>query len=203
MVGLAAFGTMNACSAPGARIAAERSVGWNRQLRLTPLSTADVLPRQGADGLPDGARHDRAPVRRRARPLGVRLKAGDWVEMTVLILIGLIPFAGARDPDRASPHARLDRPGDGRDDGASRAARRRLVPDHGRRDARRSPKALPSYWLVQASHVGLGGAGWGATRLGGRRGVERRRSARRGARLPARHPAGLRAAGFRGGLATA
>jgi ABC-2 type transport system permease protein len=26
--------------------------------------------------------------------LGVRLKAGNWVEMTVLILIGLIPFAG-------------------------------------------------------------------------------------------------------------
>ncbi|HEX2164978.1 MAG TPA: hypothetical protein VHM02_13620, partial [Thermoanaerobaculia bacterium] len=24
-------------------------------------------------------------------------------------------------------------------------------------------EALPSYWLVQASHVGLGGAGWGVT----------------------------------------
>ena len=24
-------------------------------------------------------------------------------------------------------------------------------------------KALPSYWLVQASRVGLGGHGWGAT----------------------------------------
>jgi ABC-2 type transport system permease protein len=23
-------------------------------------------------------------------------------------------------------------------------------------------EALPSYWLVQAAHVGLGGAGWGA-----------------------------------------
>ena len=30
MVGLVAFGTMNAVIATGARIAAERSVGWNR-----------------------------------------------------------------------------------------------------------------------------------------------------------------------------
>src|ERR1700753_4009798 len=37
MVGLAAFGTMNAMLAAGARIAGERAVGWNRQLRITPL----------------------------------------------------------------------------------------------------------------------------------------------------------------------
>ena len=40
MVGLASFGTMNAVLASGARIAGERTVGWNRQLRLTPLSVA-------------------------------------------------------------------------------------------------------------------------------------------------------------------
>ena len=39
MVGLAAFGTMNAMLSAGARIAGERAVGWNRQLRITPLST--------------------------------------------------------------------------------------------------------------------------------------------------------------------
>ena len=39
MVGLVAFGTMNAVLGSGARIASERQVGWNRQLRLTPLST--------------------------------------------------------------------------------------------------------------------------------------------------------------------
>ena len=40
MVGLAAFGTMNAMISSGARIAGERSVGWTRQLRITPLSHA-------------------------------------------------------------------------------------------------------------------------------------------------------------------
>src|SRR6185437_11110735 len=38
MVGLAAFGTMNTVITTGARIALERTLGWTRQLRLTPLS---------------------------------------------------------------------------------------------------------------------------------------------------------------------
>ena len=38
MVGLLAFGAMIAVLSGGARIAAERTVGWNRQLRLTPLT---------------------------------------------------------------------------------------------------------------------------------------------------------------------
>ena len=39
MIGLAAFGAMNSVLAIGGRISAERSLGWNRQLRLTPLPT--------------------------------------------------------------------------------------------------------------------------------------------------------------------
>ena len=50
MVGLASFGTMSAMLSCGARIAAERAVGWNRQLRITPAVAARLLPRQGADG---------------------------------------------------------------------------------------------------------------------------------------------------------
>src|ERR1700733_3135774 len=37
MVGLASFGTMAAMLSCGGRIAAERAVGWNRQLRIPPL----------------------------------------------------------------------------------------------------------------------------------------------------------------------
>ena len=67
MVSLAAFGCMNSVISAGARIAAERSVGWTRQLRLTPLSTRTLLPDEGADGLRDGDLHARAALRRRAR----------------------------------------------------------------------------------------------------------------------------------------
>src|SRR5664279_1280654 len=43
MVGLLAFGGMVAVLSGGARIAAERTVGWNRLLRLTPLSASGYL----------------------------------------------------------------------------------------------------------------------------------------------------------------
>ena len=43
MVGLATFAVMTGAVSSGARIAAERSVEWNRQLRITPLSSRAYL----------------------------------------------------------------------------------------------------------------------------------------------------------------
>jgi hypothetical protein len=43
MTGLLGFGAMVAVMGGGARIAAERTVGWNRQLRLTPLTPRSYL----------------------------------------------------------------------------------------------------------------------------------------------------------------
>ncbi len=43
MVGMVSFGTMSGMLSSGARIAAERAVGWNRQLRISPLSTRAYL----------------------------------------------------------------------------------------------------------------------------------------------------------------
>ena len=97
MVGLAAFGTMNAMLSAGARIAAERAVGWNRQLRITPLSAAHVLPGEGADRLHDGA--DRrssslytAGIIARRAPLRPRVAADDR------------PDPGRADPVRRARH---------------------------------------------------------------------------------------------------
>ena len=59
-----------------------RRSGWNRQLRITPLTARGVLPRQGRDRLPDGAHHDRAALRRRACRSACSLPAGRWLEMT-------------------------------------------------------------------------------------------------------------------------
>jgi len=39
MTGMIAWGSMVAVISSGARIAAERAVGWTRQLRVTPLPT--------------------------------------------------------------------------------------------------------------------------------------------------------------------
>ena len=66
MVGLAAFATMNAMLASGGRIAADRAAGWNRQLRVSPLSALGLLRDQGPDRLPAGRPQHHRPLRLRA-----------------------------------------------------------------------------------------------------------------------------------------
>jgi ABC-2 type transport system permease protein len=159
MVGLAAFGTMNAVLGSGARIAAERSVGWNRQLRLTPLSTRTYFRVKVLTAYAM-ALVAIALLYIAGATLGVRLRAGNWVEMTVLILIGLIPFAGLGilmghllTPDSIGPAM-----------GGTTALLALLggvwFPVTGG-VMHAVAEGLPSYWLVQAAHVGLGEPGWG------------------------------------------
>jgi ABC-2 type transport system permease protein len=159
MVGLAAFGTMNAVLGSGARIAAERSVGWNRQLRLTPLSTRTYFRVKVLTAYAM-ALVAIALLYIAGATLGVRLQAGNWVEMTVLILIGLIPFAGVGilmghllTPDSIGPAM-----------GGTTALLALLggvwFPVTGGA-MHAVAEGLPSYWLVQAAHVGLGEPGWG------------------------------------------
>ena len=92
MVGLAAFATMNAMLASGGRIAADRAAGWNRQLRVSPLSPyayigTKVLTGYLLAGLSIIVLYACGVA------LGVSLPAGRWLAMTALLLIGLIPFA--------------------------------------------------------------------------------------------------------------
>ena len=92
MTGLAAFGTMNAMLATGARIAAERTTGWNRQLRITPLTTRTYFRAKVLTGYLV-ALTSLVLLYLCGVSLGVRMPARDWLEMTLLILAGLIPFA--------------------------------------------------------------------------------------------------------------
>lgn len=160
MIGLAAFGAMMATISSGARIAGERSVGWNRQLRITPLSARSYL----------GAKVLTAYVMATlsillmyvcGTILGVRLGVGDWLEMTGLILVGLVPFAAlgvlighlltvdAIGPVMGGTASLLALLG-----GTWFPITSGFMYDLAR--------LLPSYWLVQASHVSIGGGGWGA-----------------------------------------
>jgi ABC-2 type transport system permease protein len=160
MVGLAAFGAMNAVIGSGARISAERAVGWNRQLRLTPLSTRTyfrikVLTAYVMAVVTILLLYAAGAI------LGVHLGARDWLAMTALILIGLAPFAAIgilfghlMTPDSIGPAV-----------GGTTAVFALLggvwfPVTHGALHT--LAEALPSYWLVQAGHVGLGGEGWGA-----------------------------------------
>jgi ABC-2 type transport system permease protein len=160
MVGLAAFGAMSAVIAAGGRIAAERSVGWTRQLRLTPLSTGEYFRAKVATAYA-AALVTIVLLYIAGTTLGVRLSASDWLKMTALMLVGLIPFAalgiliGHLLPPDAVPSAV----------GGLTALFAFLggvwfsISGGFMGDLAES---LPSYWLVQASRVSLSGHGWRA-----------------------------------------
>jgi ABC-2 type transport system permease protein len=92
MTGMVAWGTMAAVIASGGRIAAERAIGWNRQLRVTPLRARDYLLAKAATGYAV-ALVSVAILYAAGVSLGVRLPVEHWLGMTVMILIGLVPFA--------------------------------------------------------------------------------------------------------------
>jgi ABC-2 type transport system permease protein len=159
MVGLAAFGSMNAMLATGARIAAERQVGWNRQLRTTPLTPRTYFRAKVLTGYVVAV-GSLVLLALAGTVLGVRLPAHEWLRMGWLMLVGLIPFAviGVAighlvAADSIGPVI-----------GGSLALFAFLggvwFPISGSGALHDIGQALPSYWLVQAAHVALGGHGW-------------------------------------------
>ena len=138
MVGLAAFGTMNGVVAAGARIAAERSVGWTRQLRITPLRPSAYIATKLVTAYAF-ALLTLAVLYAAGIALGVHMPLREWIEMTALLLLGLLPFAALGDRARAPADGRVARPRDRRHDGAAGVPRRRLVPARRRLHGRRRP----------------------------------------------------------------
>lgn len=160
MVSLAVFGSMNAVLGAGTRIAAERTTGWNRQLRLTPLSTRAYFATKVVTGYAV-AGATIALLYVAGAGFGVRLGATHWLEMTGYLLVGLIPFAALGillghlvTADAVGPTVGGV--------GAFLAFLGGVWFPVGQSGVLHYvAQALPSYWLVQASHVGLGASGWG------------------------------------------
>jgi ABC-2 type transport system permease protein len=167
MVGLLAFGAMVAAMSGGAGIAAERAVGWNRQLRLTPLTPRGYFRAKIATSY-TLTLCAIVLLYLCGTILGVRLDASQWLRMTALVLIALIPFAAL---GIALGHLlTVDSMGPAMGGGTSLFAFLGAtwfpITGGGFQDF---CKLLPSYWLVQAGHVGLpgqtsdnpwGGEGW-------------------------------------------
>jgi ABC-2 type transport system permease protein len=159
MTGMAAWGTMTAVISSGARIAAERQIGWARQLRITPLATSAYFQAKVLCGYLM-ALLSLVVLYAAGTSLGVRLSAGQWLTMTALVLVGLVPFAvfgillgHLLTPDSMGPamggattlFALL---GGAWGPLATSGVFLTLV------------KCLPSYWLVQAGKSALGSGGW-------------------------------------------
>jgi ABC-2 type transport system permease protein len=92
MVGLASFGTMMAMISTGGRIAGERQAGWTRQLRVTPLSARAYFRAKVVTAYAM-ALLTIVLLYAAGASLGVSIPAARWLEMTGLILVGLLPFA--------------------------------------------------------------------------------------------------------------
>ncbi len=158
MAGLAAFGTMASMISAGGRIAAERQAGWTRQLRITPLTTREYFRAKVVSAYAM-AITSLLLLYLAGASLGVSLPAHEWLAMTGLTLVGLIPLAALgitlghlMNVDSIGPLtgglvailAFLA--------GTWFPLTHGFLYDVG--------QYLPGYWIVRASHIALHGAGW-------------------------------------------
>ncbi|HEX3621459.1 MAG TPA: ABC transporter permease [Acidimicrobiales bacterium] len=161
MSGMAAWGTMAAVIAGGGRIAAERAVGWNRQLRLTPLAPRAYIGTKVLTGYVM-ALASIVLLYSAGTSIGVRLSVARWATMTALLLLGLVPFAAmgialghvltveSMGPAMGGITSLLALLGGAWGPIADGGALHRVV------------QLLPSYWLVQAAKSAVNGGGWPA-----------------------------------------
>jgi ABC-2 type transport system permease protein len=159
MTGMAAWGTMTAVISSGARIAAERQIGWTRQIRITPLTTTAYFQAKVLCAYLM-ALFSLVVLYLAGTSLGVRLSAGQWLTMTALLLVGLVPFAvlgvllghlvsvNSMGPAMGGITSLFALLGGAWGPLATSGVFLSIV------------KCLPSYWLVQAAKTALGSSGW-------------------------------------------
>jgi len=161
MVGMASFGSMSAVMAGGSRIALERSVGWTRQMRITPLSTFAYFRSKVLSSYLM-AIMSLLLLFVAGLALGVHLTVGHWFETFGLLLVGLIPFVvlgillghllsvDSLGPAMGGIVAIFALLGGAWGPLAQTGTLHSIVEN------------IPSYWLVEAGHVALGGSFWPA-----------------------------------------
>lgn len=91
MMNMALFGVMAGPLSVGARIAVERGLGWQRQLRLTPLTGTGYLLTKGALSMLV-ALPAIVLVCAIGAVEGVRLDAVHWIGVLATLWLGAIPF---------------------------------------------------------------------------------------------------------------
>jgi ABC-2 type transport system permease protein len=93
MVSMASFGCIGAAINTGARIAIERQVGWNRQLRLSALPGSSYLVAKAIVSMLVTLPALILVFLAGATVGGVQLSAGQWLATGLAVWLGLIPFA--------------------------------------------------------------------------------------------------------------
>ncbi|MFB7311278.1 ABC transporter permease [Streptomyces sp. NPDC056192] len=107
MVGMAAYGALGAAMSIGTGVASDKSLGWLQQLRITPLDPARVVTGRAISGSVTVLPTVLAVLLAGALVNGVRLEAGQWISLTLLLWIGALPFTllGIGNGYRLTPQA--------------------------------------------------------------------------------------------------
>ena len=160
MVSMAGYGAMIAAISGGARIAAERATGWNRQLRLTPLPVSVYFRTKVITAyIMSGA--SIALLYAAGLAFGVRIDSiGRWLGMTALILIGVLPFValGIAVGHLLTTDSMGPAVGGGSAFFGFLGGMWFPLPATGL--LRQIGELVPSFWITQASHIGIGGSYW-------------------------------------------
>ncbi|MFE3496141.1 ABC transporter permease [Streptomyces sp. NPDC059175] len=92
MVGMAAYGALGSALSVGNGVAEDKSIGWLRQLRITPMSPRQVVAGRALTGsvivLPSIA----AVLAAGGLVNGVRMEAWQWAAVAVTLWLGALPF---------------------------------------------------------------------------------------------------------------
>ncbi len=159
MIAMASFGALIAAISIGPRISAERQMGWTRQMRITPLPVWYYFAAKIITGYVVACT-TLVVLYLAGLTYGVRLSAVDWLTMTGLFLAGLFPFAiigvmlgHLLKPDSMGPVT------------GGVATLFLLVGGGfgnigGTGIVHRLFELIPSYWLIRAGAVTLGGSPW-------------------------------------------
>ncbi len=162
MVGMIAFGGLGAVLGGGARIAFERDAGWTRQIRISPLSPRAYF-RSKIIGSYLMAAITVALLYCAGLLLGVRMPLLRWLEMTGLIAVALIPFAALG--------ILLGHLIKGDSMGAVMGGGMSFLSIFGGAFGQIGADGsvlndithfIPSYWIVRAGRLAIGGQAWGA-----------------------------------------
>jgi ABC-2 type transport system permease protein len=93
MISMATYGAMNALFTGGGLIAAERAIGWNRQLRIAGLAGRDYVVTKALMAYVTAVPGLIAVFILGAEVKNVSLDAGTWIAAAISILLGLLPVA--------------------------------------------------------------------------------------------------------------
>ncbi|MFC9533807.1 ABC transporter permease [Streptomyces sp. NPDC056975] len=92
MIGMAAYGAVGSALSTGGGVAEDKTIGWLRQLRVTPMTPRQVVAGRALTGSVTVLPSIAAVLVAGGLVNGVRLDVWQWAAVALLLWLGSIPF---------------------------------------------------------------------------------------------------------------